>query len=139
MKPFVYNKPSTTALALSIKEKSSQFIAGGTNLLDLMKKHIAQPDQVVDITSVLTDKISLSGNTISIGAMVRNSSITNDRNILERFPLVAKSILAGASPQIRNMASTAGNLLQRTRCPYFYDITMPCNKRKQGSGCSALN
>lgn len=139
MKPFVFVRPTTASLALSKKNNDSQFIAGGTNLLDLMKKEIAQPETLVDINSLLPASITAIENGISIGAMVRNSAIASDPGIQSAFPLVAKAVLAGASPQIRNMASTAGNLLQRTRCPYFYDITLACNKRKPGSGCSALH
>ena len=138
MRPFSFNKPDNSAKALSNKKDKVQFIAGGTNLLDLMKKNIAQPDTVLDITTALSNKIELRPNALRIGAMVRNSAIATDSTIISKFPLLAKAVLAGASPQIRNMASTGGNLLQRTRCPYFYDITTPCNKRIPGSGCSAL-
>ncbi|MCH5600041.1 FAD binding domain-containing protein [Niabella ginsengisoli] len=120
------------------KKENAQFIAGGTNLVDLMKKNIATPDALIDITSALSDKIEIKNNSTHIGAMVRNSAIATNEIILAKNPLLVKAVLAGASPQIRNMASTGGNLLQRTRCPYFYDITTPC-KRKPGSGCSALN
>lgn len=138
MKPFTFIKAESLPKILSAKNETMQFIAGGTNVLDLMKKHIEQLDAVVDITSVLSDKIEVHKKGVRIGAMVRNSALTVDTTILLNYPLVAKAILAGASPQIRNMASTGGNLLQRTRCPYFYDVTTPCNKRKSGSGCSAL-
>jgi len=138
MKPFIYNRPADMANALSAKKNTSQFIAGGTNLVDLMKKDIAQPDTLVDISKTIPSTIELTSKGISIGAMARNSAITLNKDILKAYPLVAKAVLAGASPQIRNMASTGGNLLQRTRCPYFYDTTMPCNKRKPGSGCSAI-
>jgi xanthine dehydrogenase YagS FAD-binding subunit len=138
MRPFIFTKPANSNLALAKKNNAAQFIAGGTNLLDLMKKDIAQPETLLDVTTVLSDKILLTEKGISIGAMVRNSAATLHKDILAKFPLVAKAILAGASPQIRNMASTGGNILQRTRCPYFYDITLPCNKRKPGSGCSAM-
>ena len=139
MRPFVYTRPTDAGQALTKKNTSTQFIAGGTNLLDLMKKDITQPETVLDINSVLPDTVQSAGKKISIGAMVRNSAAASHPDIISAFPLIAKAILAGASPQIRNMASTGGNLLQRTRCPYFYDITLPCNKRKPGSGCSALN
>ncbi len=139
MRPFSFIKPGNANQASAQKNNSAQFIAGGTNLLDLMKKDIAQPEKLLDVTAALPSTIQSIAKGISIGAMVRNSALTNHTDILSRFPLVAKAVLAGASPQIRNMASTGGNLLQRTRCPYFYDITLPCNKRKPGSGCSALN
>ncbi|WP_291906439.1 xanthine dehydrogenase family protein subunit M [Chitinophaga sp. CB10] len=139
MKPFSFSKSDKVSKALVAKKEAVQFLAGGTNLVDLMKKNIAVPDGLIDITAVLSDKVeSINGNT-RIGAMVRNSALANDPQILAKHPLVAKAVLAGASPQIRNMASTAGNLLQRTRCPYFYETSAPCNKRKPGSGCSALH
>lgn len=138
MRPFTFTKPTNLNQALAKKNTAVQFIAGGTNLLDLMKKHITAPEAVLDITTVLADTTERFDKGIRIGAMVKNSSIAIQKDILEAFPLLAKAVLAGASPQIRNMASTAGNILQRTRCPYFYDTTLPCNKRKPGSGCAAL-
>jgi xanthine dehydrogenase YagS FAD-binding subunit len=139
MTPFIFTKPNTIAEALVKKNNEAQFIAGGTNLLDLMKKHIAQPEQLIDITGINANNIVLNSSGISIGTLVKNSTITTHKNILEKFPLLAKAILAGASPQIRNMATTGGNMLQRTRCPYFYDTTYACNKRLPNSGCSAVN
>lgn len=138
MRPFFFSKTTAVDQALAKKNANTQFIAGGTNLVDLMKKHIAEPENLVDITSTLSTKIEPTAKGLQIGAMVRNTALANDATILAKHPLVSKAILAGASPQIRNMASTGGNLLQRTRCPYFYDITTPCNKRKPGSGCSAI-
>lgn len=138
MKPFSFIRSSASSQAMVKKNASTQFIAGGTNLVDLMKKNIATPDNLIDITSTVSNKIVMKEKILEIGAMVRNSTVANDKTILAKFPLLAKAILAGASPQIRNMASTGGNLLQRTRCPYFYDTTLPCNKRKPGSGCGAL-
>jgi xanthine dehydrogenase YagS FAD-binding subunit len=138
MKPFVFVKPATLGQAFSQKNNATQFIAGGTNLVDLMKKDISKPDAVLDITTLVPATIQTTAKGISIGAMVRNSAITLDATVLSKYPLLAKAILAGASPQIRNMASTGGNLLQRTRCPYFYDTSLPCNKRNPGTGCSAL-
>ena len=138
MRPFLFSKTTALDQALAKKNATTQFIAGGTNLVDLMKKHIAEPESLVDITSTLSTKIEPTAKGLQIGAMVRNTALANDATILAKYPLVSKAVLAGASPQIRNMASTGGNLLQRTRCPYFYDITTPCNKRKPGSGCSAI-
>ena len=138
MRPFLFSKSSAINQALAKKNSTTQYIAGGTNLVDLMKKNIAEPENLVDITSALPAKIEATTNGIQIGAMVRNTPLANDATILAKYPLIAKAVLAGASPQIRNMASTGGNLLQCTRCPYFYDITTPCNKRKPGSGCSAI-
>lgn len=139
MRPFVFNKPSNLSQTLAKKTNKIQFIAGGTNLVDLMKKNIALPEGLLDVTSTLSGTIQATDKGVRIGAMARNSAVTLNEIILAQYPLVAKAVLAGASPQIRHMASTAGNLLQRTRCPYFYDITLPCNKRKPGSGCGALN
>ena len=139
MRPFDFTQAPDVKKALFKKNDVTQFIAGGTNLVDLMKKNISKPEQLVDVTIALENKVEPDTNGIRIGAMVRNSALANDTAVRERFPLLAKAILAGASPQIRNMASTAGNLLQRTRCPYFYDVSTPCNKRAPGTGCSAIN
>jgi xanthine dehydrogenase YagS FAD-binding subunit len=139
MRPFIFLKPVDAKQALSKKNNTTQFLAGGTNLLDLMKKDIAQPESLLDVNSAFPGSIRSTAKGISIEAMVRNSAVVDHEEVQKKFPLVTSAILAGASPQIRNMASTGGNLLQRTRCPYFYDITLPCNKRKPGSGCSALN
>ncbi len=138
MKPFTFEKAKSSAEALKFKNQNRDFVAGGTNIVDLLKKNIAQPDGMVDISTALSAEIRLSEKSVSIGSMVRNTSLATNSGLLKNYPLLSKAVLAGASPQIRNMASTAGNLLQRTRCPYFYDITTPCNKRKKGSGCSAL-
>lgn len=138
MRPFAFHKPATAAEAVSRKNNTTQFVAGGTNLLDLMKKHIAQPETLLDVTTALPATLQLTDKGLRIGAMAKNSAVTTDKNVLAQFPLLSKAILAGASPQIRNMASAAGNLLQRTRCPYFYDLTTPCNKRSPGTGCSAI-
>lgn len=139
MKPFTFEKAKNSAEALKLKISNRDFVAGGTNIVDLLKKNIAQPDGMVDVSTALSSEIKLSEKSVNIGAMVRNTALTNNSDLLKNYPLITKAVLAGASPQIRNMASTAGNLLQRTRCPYFYDVTTPCNKRKKGSGCSALN
>lgn len=138
MRPFTFTKPANITQALAKKTPAVQFIAGGTNLLDLMKKHVAAPEALVDITGIVASNIETYNKGIRIGAMVRNSTIATQPEILAGFPLIVKAVLAGASPQIRNMASTGGNILQRTRCPYFFDTTLPCNKRKPGSGCGAL-
>lgn len=138
MTPFIFTSPANIKQALAKKAKAVEFIAGGTNLIDLMKKNIEVPKELLDVTTLLQSNVESYDKGIRIGAMVRNSSIGSQDEIRSRFPLVAKAVLAGASPQIRNMASTAGNLLQRTRCPYFYDTSLPCNKRKPGSGCGAL-
>lgn len=138
MRPFTFQKPGNISQAIAAKKDTSSFLAGGTNLLDLMKKHIAQPSQVLDINTALSDRIETIPGGLRIGAMVRNSVAAGNELVLGGYPLVSKALLAGASPQIRNMASMGGNLLQRTRCPYFYDSALPCNKRQPGTGCGAL-
>ncbi|MCH4823203.1 xanthine dehydrogenase family protein subunit M [Gramella lutea] len=138
MKPFEYSKAENTTSAIKLAGNSSMYISGGTNLIDLMKKHIHEPDKLIDLTDAVSSEITVQENGIRIGAMVRNSTLAEDSLILDKFPLLSRAILKGASPQIRNMASTGGNLLQRTRCPYFYDTALPCNKRIPGSGCGAL-
>jgi len=138
MRPFNLEKVNTVAEISLIKSAKRQFISGGTNLVDLMKKNVAQPETLIDVTSALSNNVSFQKDILNIGAMASNSLVANHKDVLEKFPLISKAILAGASPQIRNMASSAGNLLQRTRCPYFYDVTTPCNKRKPNSGCSAI-
>ncbi len=139
MRPFAFHKVNNTAEALKEKKTEGQFIAGGTNLVDLMKKHVAEPEALLDVSAALSKDIAIVRKGLLIGAMARNTDLTLHKDILSRYPLVARAVLAGASPQIRNMASVGGNLLQRTRCPYFYDVSTPCNKRKPGSGCGALN
>src|SRR5262249_28869317 len=117
---------------------SGAFLGGGTNLVDLMKLGVAQPDVLVDITHLPYDHIEpLADGGVRIGALVRNSDLAADRTIRTRFPLLAEALLAGASGQLRNLATTGGNLLQRTRCVYFQAVTKPCNKRVPGSGCPA--
>lgn len=138
MKPFTFEKAKSSAEALKLKTANKDFVAGGTNIVDLLKKNIAKPDGIIDVTESLSREIKQGEKYLSIGAMASNTSLTTNSEVIKNYPLITKSILAGASPQIRNMASTAGNLLQRTRCPYFYDVTTPCNKRREGSGCSAL-
>jgi xanthine dehydrogenase YagS FAD-binding subunit len=138
MRPFNFEKIKSAPEELTLKNAKSQYIAGGTNLVDLMKKNIAQPDILIDVTAAIPNTVAEIDDVLSIGGMASNNKVATDRNVLKKFPLISRAILAGASPQIRNMASSAGNLLQRTRCPYFYDITTPCNKRKPNSGCSAI-
>src|SRR4029079_18013587 len=111
----------------------------GTNLIDLMKENVARPTRLIDITGLpLTEIEETDAGGLLIGALVPNSDLADDARITKRYPLLSSAILAGASAQLRNMASTGGNLLQRTRCMYFYDTTTPCNKREPGSGCSAI-
>src|SRR5882757_2616247 len=121
-------------------DPSAKFIAGGTNLIDLMKENVARPSRLIDITRLPLDKIEeTTVGGLKIGALVPNSDLAWHPLIEQRYPLLSSAILAGASQQLRNMASTGGNLLQRTRCFYFYDTATPCNKREPGSGCSAID
>jgi xanthine dehydrogenase YagS FAD-binding subunit len=118
----------------------SKYIAGGTNLVDLMKMYVETPAVLVDINHLDLQKIeSTSSGGVRIGALVRNSDLAYHPLIQKRYPVLSQALLSGASPQLRNMATTGGNVLQRTRCPYFFDISFPCNKRTPGSGCSAIN
>lgn len=137
MRPFEFFRKDDIAKTIAQKNDKAKFIAGGTNLVDLMKKNIEQPDDIIDVNAVLSSEITVDRKKLRIGAMAKNAAAAKNPEVLKDYPLISKAILAGASPQIRNMASCAGNMLQRTRCPYFYDVTTPCNKRKPGSGCSA--
>ncbi|NBB13328.1 xanthine dehydrogenase family protein subunit M [Pseudomonas sp. SLFW] len=138
MTPFSYSKPADVAQAINLAGPASRFIAGGTNLLDLMKENIAHPEHLIDITGLpLKDVRETPEGGVMIGALVSNADLAWHPLIETRYPLLSQAVLAGASPQLRNMASTGGNLLQRTRCYYFYDSTVPCNKREPGSGCPA--
>jgi xanthine dehydrogenase YagS FAD-binding subunit len=120
-------------------DPAATFIAGGTNLIDLMKENVTRPSRLIDITRLPLDKIEeTTDGGLRIGALVANSDLAYHPQVEARYPLLASAILAGASQQLRNMASTGGNLLQRTRCLYFYDTSTPCNKREPGSGCSAI-
>jgi xanthine dehydrogenase YagS FAD-binding subunit len=117
----------------------ARFIAGGTNLVDLMKMYVEQPDRLIDINPIDLHKIeALPHGGIRIGALVRNSDLAYDARIKEKYPVLSQALLSGASPQLRNMATTGGNMMQRTRCPYFFDIHMACNKRQPGTGCAAI-
>ena len=121
-------------------DPAAKFIAGGTNLIDLMKEDVERPSRLIDISRLPLKTIEATADGgVRIGALVPNSDLAYHPLIDQRYPMLASAILAGASSQLRNMASTGGNLLQRTRCYYFYDVTTPCNKRKPGSGCSAIN
>jgi xanthine dehydrogenase YagS FAD-binding subunit len=138
MNPFTYSKPSAVEEAVRLAGPRSRFIAGGTNLLDLMKENLTRPEQLIDITGLpLREVQTTDSGSVLIGALVSNADLAWHPLIEARYPLLSQAILAGASPQLRNMASTGGNLLQRTRCYYFYDAAVPCNKREPGSGCPA--
>lgn len=129
---------SSSAVSSTAKDNSVMFIAGGTNLVDLMKKNVVAPDKLIDINAIDLKKIEfLSGKTI-IGALAKNSQVAEDASIKEKHPLLVLALAAGASQQIRHMATVGGNMLQRTRCPYFYNTDMPCNKRVPKSGCGAI-
>ena len=141
MKSFGYSRPTRVAdaIALERRQPDTKFLGGGTNLVDLMKMGVEHPAHLVDITRLPLDQIQEQGNRIRIGALVRNSEVAAHPAVLEKCPVLSQAILAGASPQIRNMATTGGNLMQRTRCFYFYDPSYTeCNKRVPGSGCAAL-
>ena len=142
MKSFTYERAaSVPAAAASLtRHPGGKFIAGGTNLLDLMKLEIEAPVHLIDINGLALDKIELtSDGGLRIGALVRNTDLAADIRVRRDYAVLSRALLAGASGQLRNKATTAGNLLQRTRCPYFYDTNQACNKRHPGSGCSALN
>jgi len=142
MNPFHYTRASDVADAIRqiAADPAAKFIAGGTNLIDLMKYDVEHPARLVDISHLpLRSVEETSGGGLRIGALVPNSDLAYHPLIEQRYPLIASAILSGASQQLRNMASTGGNLVQRTRCFYFYDAVTPCNKRQPGSGCSAIS
>jgi len=141
MKPFTYERAHSPAEAVAAiaRTPGAKFIAGGTNLLDLMKLEIEAPAHLVDVNQLGLDKIErTNGGGLRIGALVTNTELAADDRIRRHYGVLSRAILAGASGQLRNKATTAGNLLQRTRCPYFYDTNQPCNKRQPGSGCAAI-
>jgi xanthine dehydrogenase YagS FAD-binding subunit len=144
MNPFVYSRvvdPNEAVSAIAAKPRG-KFLGGGTNLIDLMKMGVETPTQLIDINRLPLAQIEEmpGGKGLRIGAMVRNSDLAEHGLIKSRYPVLSEALLSGASPQLRNMATVGGNLLQRTRCYYFYDPDFPaCNKRKPGSGCGALN
>jgi len=141
MKAFTYQRAATPADAAAAVANTpgARFIAGGTNLLDLMKLEIETPTHLVDVNGLALDTIApTQEGGLRIGALVRNSDLASDARVRRDYAVLSRALLAGASGQLRNKATTAGNLLQRTRCPYFYDTAQPCNKRVPGSGCSAI-
>ncbi len=138
---FQYVRADSVADAVSLiaDHPAAKFVAGGTNLIDLMKMDVEQPSKLIDISRLALDKVEdTAEGGLRIGAMVRNSDLAYHPVVEARYPVLTSAVRAGASQQLRNMASTGGNLLQRTRCAYFYDIALPCNKRVPGSGCGAL-
>lgn len=141
MKSFIYERAGSPAeaVAAATRVPGAKFIAGGTNLLDLMKLEIETPTHLFDVNGLAFDKIEATPDGgLRIGALVRNTDLASDVRVRRDYPLLTRALVAGASGQLRNKATTAGNLLQRTRCPYFYDIDQPCNKRQPGSGCAAI-
>jgi len=141
VKTFSYERVETVEQALAAMQGQAQarFVAGGTNLLDLMKHEIEAPTHLVDVNALGLDQVEPTADGgLRIGALVRNSDLASDERVRRDYPVLARALLAGASGQLRNRATTAGNLLQRTRCYYFFDPAKPCNKREPGSGCSAL-
>ncbi len=141
MKPYHYEQARDIpgAVAALAEQPNAKYLAGGTNLVDLMKLEIMTPDVLVDVRRLTSDRIEETEvGGVRIGAAVTNSDLAADRTIRSRYPVLSQALLSGASGQLRNLATTGGNLLQRTRCVYFYDTTTPCNKREPGSGCSAI-
>ena len=140
MRPFKYTRASDAAAAARAvtANPTAKFLAGGTNILDLMKEDVERPNELVDLTRLNLSEIKATANGgVSIGALARNGDTANHPLIRKNYPLLTQAILAGASGQLRNMATNGGNLMQRTRCQYFYDTAMPCNKREPGTGCGA--
>jgi xanthine dehydrogenase YagS FAD-binding subunit len=141
MKSFTYERAAspTEAAAAAARTPGARFIAGGTNLLDLMKLQIETPAHLIDVNDLGLDRIEpISDGGLRVGALVRNTDLAANERVRRDYAVLSRALLAGASGQLRNQATTAGNLLQRTRCPYFYDTNQPCNKRQPGSGCGAI-
>src|SRR6516225_4635396 len=141
MDTFQYTKPATVNDATtSATASGAKFVAGGTTLIDLMKLNVERPTALVDINILPLDRMEPQAEGgLKIGAMVRNSDLAHDSRVQQMYPVLSEALLSGASPQLRNMATTGGNLLQRTRCYYFRDTNYACNKREPGSGCSAID
>jgi len=141
MKAFTYERATSAkdAASAAVRTPGAKFIAGGTNLLDLMKLQIETPQHLIDVNGLGLDKITpTSDGGLRVGALVRNTDLAADARVRKDYGVLSRALVSGASGQLRNKATTAGNLLQRTRCPYFYDTTKPCNKRQPGSGCAAI-
>ena len=141
MKPFRYERAhdKAGAVATLVEEPGGAFLAGGTNLIDLMKVGVVEPDVLVDVRKLTSGTVEdLPDGGLRIGAAVTNSDLAADHRVRSRYPVLSEALLSGASGQLRNAATVGGNLLQRTRCVYFYDTTTPCNKRQPGAGCSAI-
>lgn len=141
MRPFTYTGAKSTKEALRAAKvnENAQFLGGGTNLIDLMKEDVERPDELIEIANLDFKKIaSNESGGLTLGGMLNNSETANNPEVRKKYPLLSMAMLSAATVQIRNMATNGGNLLQRTRCPYFYEISMPCNKREPGTGCGAL-
>jgi xanthine dehydrogenase YagS FAD-binding subunit len=140
MQPFTLTHAADPAAAITAGATGGKYLAGGTNLVDLMKMYVETPTLLVNINSLDLHKIeTLPDGTLRIGALVPNSDLAYDTAIQKRYPVLSQALLSGASPQLRNRATTGGNIMQRTRCPYFFDVHMACNKRQPGSGCAAIH
>ena len=140
MRPFEYERASDAAAAVAALADAphGRFLGGGTNLVDLMRLEVETPDRLVDVAHLAHDRVEpLDGGGLRIGAAVRNSDLGEHALVRDGWPVLSQALLAGASGQLRNLATVGGNLLQRTRCAYFQDVTKPCNKRRPGSGCPA--
>jgi xanthine dehydrogenase YagS FAD-binding subunit len=138
MRPFAYARAHDAPDAVARFRPGAMYLGGGTNLVDLMRLGVAEPEYLVDVSRLPCDGIEAGDDGLRIGAAVRNSDLAAHPVVRERYPMLARAVLAGASGQVRNMATVAGNLLQRTRCPYFQDVSKACNKRRPGSGCPAI-
>jgi xanthine dehydrogenase YagS FAD-binding subunit len=140
MNQFDYIRATTqqSAIGALAKDNGAAFLAGGTNLIDLMKKGVTAPSRLVDINNLPLVSVEKTANGIRIGALAKNSDVSEHALVIKDFPLLSMAFKAGASPQLRNMATVGGNMMQRTRCGYFYDTAMPCNKREPGTGCGAM-
>src|SRR5512139_2158291 len=140
MRPFTYVRASTIAQAINEGGRgSTKYLAGGTNLIDLMREGVERPERIIDVSRLpLAGVYDLPDGGLRLGATTRNSQVASDWRVRRRYPMLARALVLGASPQIRNMATVGGNLMQRTRCPYFYDHASACNKRDPASGCAAI-
>lgn len=141
MRPFSYTNAKSTAEALKAasSNKNAHYLGGGTNLLDLMKEDVERPSKLIEINSVPYKEVTRNNKGgLTLGAMLTNAETANHREVRTQYPLLSMAMLSAATAQIRNMATNGGNLLQRTRCPYFYEVSMPCNKREPGTGCGAI-
>ena len=138
MRPFSYARAHDVQDAVERYGPEAMYLGGGTNLVDLMRLGVARPASLIDVTRLPCDSVEPDGDGLLIGAAVRNSDLAAHPLVRERYPMLARAVLSGASGQVRNMATAGGNLLQRTRCPYFQDVAQACNKRRPGSGCPAI-